>query len=315
MNKSFDFLVSVAKHYYVDSMSQSEIAKLYKLSRPTVANILKECHEKGIVEIRINDLSPLSTEAGKILMNRFGLQNVCVVSNEADYTLTLYKTCQEAAAFLASSVFCDDMRIGISWGTALYHTIRQLPKCGYINCEVVQLMGGLGASALYYDGSELAHILAEKISAPYYPVLSPVLVKTKELKDALLNEPGIRESMEKSKSLDLALVGLSPDKPDDSSLVKAGFLSAEEGLQLAGAGAFGHLCGYHYDVEGRFMDIAINERVVGIDVHDYLRIKRRIGIACGKQKARAIYSALKGQLITDLVTDELTALQIISFNN
>ncbi|MDR2766813.1 MAG: sugar-binding transcriptional regulator [Treponema sp.] len=315
MNKSFDFLVEVAKHYYVDSMSQSEIAELYKLSRPTVANILKECREKGIVEIRINDLSPFSTETGKLLADRFGLRSVCVVSNEADYTLTLYKTCQEAAAFLASSVFCDGMRIGISWGTGLYHTIRQLPKCGYMNCEVVQLMGGLGASALYYDGSELAHILANKISARYYPVLSPVLVKTKELKDALLSEPGIRESMEKSKTLDLALVGLSPDKPEDSSLVKAGFLTIEEAQQLADAGAFGHLCGYHYDAEGRFMDIPTNDRVVGVNVGDYLRIERRIGVACGKQKSRAIYSALKGKLITDLITDELTALQIISFTS
>jgi DNA-binding transcriptional regulator LsrR (DeoR family) len=114
MNKSFDFLVDVAKHYYFDSMSQSEIADLYKISRPTVANILKECREKGIVEIRINDSSPFSSEIGQRLMETYDLQTVCVVSNETDYPLTLYKTCLEAAGFLAS-MLGDGIRIGISW--------------------------------------------------------------------------------------------------------------------------------------------------------------------------------------------------------
>ena len=305
-------LVELAKHYYLDSMSQSEIAELYKVSRPTVANMLKECRERGIVEIRINDRSPFNTETGQLLMNKYGLQTVCIVTHEADYPLTLYKTCLETAGFL-SSVLTDRMKIGISWGTALYHTIRQLPKMGLVDCEVVQLMGGLGAAALYYDGAELARILADKICARFFPILSPVLVQTQNLRDALLKEPGVRETLQKAEFLDLALVGLSSDLPEDSGLVKAGFLSLQEARQVYNEGSCGHLCGYHYDAEGKFMDSPINNRVVGIDPRNFLRISRRMGIACGKQKARAIHAALKGGLVTDLFTDELTALQIISF--
>jgi DNA-binding transcriptional regulator LsrR (DeoR family) len=312
MNKSSDFLLEVAKHYYLDSMSQSEIATLYKISRPTVANILKECREKGIVEIRINDHSFFSSETSRRLVERYQLNMACVVPNETDYPLTLYKTCLEAAGFL-SSLLENNMNVGISWGTALYHTIRQLAKIALVDCNVVQLMGGLGASALFYDGSELTRILAEKINGQSYPFLSPLLVKTAELKQALLSEPGIRETVEKTRMLDIALVGLSSDQPEDSAVVRAGFLSPEEARRILDAGSCGHLCGYHYDTEGRFMDIPINRRVVGIDTASFLNIKRRIGIACGRQKANAIHAALKGKLITDLFTDELTALQIISF--
>ncbi|MCL1929192.1 MAG: sugar-binding transcriptional regulator [Treponema sp.] len=312
MIKSFELLVEMAKHYYIDSMSQSEIAELYKISRPTVANMLKECREKGIVEIRINDKSPFSSETGQILMTKYGLETVCVVPQEDDYALTLYKTCLETAGFL-SSLLENRMKVGISWGTALYHTIRQLPKLGLMDCEVIQLMGGLGAVALYYDGAELARILADKMCGRFFPVLSPVLVQSRELRDALLKEPGIREALEKAGSLSLALVGLSSDLPEDSALVKAGFLSPEEARQVYSEGSCGHLCGYHYDAEGKFMNSPINNRVVGINPDEFLQIPRRMGIACGKQKARAIHAALKGRLITDLFTDELTALQIISF--
>jgi DNA-binding transcriptional regulator LsrR (DeoR family) len=197
---------------------------------------------------------------------------------------------------------------------ALYHTVRQMPKKGLVDCEVVQLMGGLGASALFYDGSELVRILAEKLNGDYYPFLSPLLVKTPELRQALLSEPGISETVNKARSLDLALVGLSSDQPQDSVAVQSGFLSAEEAQNIYEKGSCGHLCGYHYDGDGRFMDIPLNKRVVGIDIDSFLNIKRRIGIACGRQKSKAIYAALKGNLITDLFTDELTALQIISFS-
>ncbi|MDR1506889.1 MAG: sugar-binding transcriptional regulator [Treponema sp.] len=312
MTKSFEFLVQTAKHYYLDSMSQSEIAKLYKISRPTVANILKECREKGIVEIRINDNSFFSSETSRRLVERYGLNMACVVPNESDYPLSLYKTCLEAAKFL-SSVLENKMNIGISWGTALYHTIRQLSKAALVDCSVVQLVGGIGASALFYDGSELGRILAEKVNGRLYPFLSPLLVKTAELKRALFSEPGIRETVEKTALLDIALVGLSSDLPEDSVMVRAGFLSPQDAREIFNAGSCGHLCGYHYDSEGRFMDIPINKRVVGIDTAAFLNIKRRIGIACGRQKAKAIHAALKGKLITDLFTDELTALQIISF--
>jgi DNA-binding transcriptional regulator LsrR (DeoR family) len=301
----------VAKHYYVDSLSQAEIADLYGISRPTVANILKECREKGIVEIRINDVSHFSSEPGKRLTDRFDLRTACIVPNEADEYLTLYKTCFEAAGFLAS-LLADRTRIGISWGVALYHTIRQLPKTAFVDCEVVQLMGGLGASALFYDGSELARILADKLNGRFFPFLSPVIVKTRELRQALIAEQGIRETMEKMDALDLALVGLSPDQPEDSTLVKAGFLSADEAKTVYEEGSCGHLCGYHYDNEGKFMDIPINKRVVGIDTSSFLAVKRRIGVACGRRKSKAIHAAIKGGLITDLFTDELTALQILS---
>jgi len=304
-------MVELAKKYYLDAMSQTEIAALYKISRPTVASILKKCRDNGIVKIQINDRSPFNSETGQFLIENFRLKTVCIVPQETDYPLTLYKTCFELAGFLAS-LFTNRMKIGISWGTSLYHTIRQLPKQGLVDCEVVQLMGGLGAAALYYDGAELARILADKINAKFYSVLAPLSVQTQELRNALRKEPRIQETLEKAESADIALVGLSSDLPEESALVKAGFLSSQEARQIYDEGSCGHLCGYHYDEGGTFMDSPINNRVIGITPAGFLQIKRRIGIACGKEKARAIHAALKGGLLTDLFTDELTALKVIS---
>ena len=73
MNKTFDFMFSIAKSYYIDEISKSKIAELYGISRPTVASILKECKEKGIVEIRLNDNSPHNSPLARQLVTTYNL--------------------------------------------------------------------------------------------------------------------------------------------------------------------------------------------------------------------------------------------------
>ena len=72
------------------------------------------------------------------------------------------------------------------------------------------------------------------------------------------------EVLQKMNSIDIALVGISSDIPESSSLVREGFISAGEQEEILKAGAVGHICGYHYDRKGDFLDIPANERVVGI---------------------------------------------------
>ena len=54
-----DYLIRVAQLYYQDGLSQAAVARTLGISRPTVSNLLKECRESGIVEIRIQ--SPTSS--------------------------------------------------------------------------------------------------------------------------------------------------------------------------------------------------------------------------------------------------------------
>ena len=306
MNKSFDFLFSIAKSYYIDEMTKSEIAKHYKISRPTVASILKECKEKGIVEIRLNNNELNNSLLARQLIKTYGLETATIISNEKDDVATLTKTCSYAALFF-SSLLKDKLRIGISLGNSLYNMIQELEESPVNDCTVIQLMGGLGGSVKLPDGSELARILASKLHARCFILLAPLFVRSETLKKSLLTEKRIRETYEKTKDLDIALVGIGSADPKESALVRAGFVSLEEALEIYTTGSSCDLCGYHYDELGRLMDISANKRIIGIDPQDFFKIPRRIGIACGKPKAIAIKAALRGKLITDIFTDEHTA--------
>ncbi|MBI9106787.1 MAG: winged helix-turn-helix transcriptional regulator [Spirochaetales bacterium] len=311
MQRSRDVLVEIARRYYIDSCSQQEIAKEYKLSRPTVSNILKQCREEGIVEIRIRDGSTFSRGLGDRLRNRFGIREVLIVPSSGDPSAVLSRAGAEAAAF-ATSVIEDGMKVGIAWGTSLFQMVHHMKHLNVVDTSVIQLMGGLGASNPQYDGADLARELSKLLNARYYPLQCPVLVKNIEVKEMLASENGIRDTLERTGNLDIAFVGLSSNDPDKSALVKAGFLTYDEAEETTMAGAVGHICGYSYGSGGEMLDLPVNHRIIGIEFEKLKTIPERVGIACGAEKAAAIRAALEANLITTLITDEEAALRILS---
>ena len=311
MSRSRDFLVEIARRYYIDEISQQGIAKEYSLSRPTVSNILKQCREEGIVEIRIRESSAFARGLSDRLRDLYGIREAVIIPSNEDSSAVLNRAGAEAAAF-AAAVITDGMKVGVAWGTSLFQMVHQLKHLNVVDTEVVQLMGGLGASNHQYDGADLARDLSKLLNARYYPLQCPVLVKNIEVKEMLVSENGIRDTLQRTGDLDIAFVGLSSNDPDKSALVKAGFLSHEEAEDTLRAGAVGHICGYSYGVEGKMLELPVNHRIIGIEFENLKKIPERVGIACGAEKADAIKAALTGGLITTLITDEAAALRILS---
>lgn len=311
MQRSREFLVEIARKYYIDALSQLEIAKEYKLSRPTVSNILKQCREEGIVEIRIRDGSAFSRGLGDRLRSRFGIGEVLIVPSSGDPSAVLSRAGAEAAAF-ASGEIKDGMKVGIAWGTSLFQMVHQMKHLNVVDTSVIQLMGGLGASNPQYDGADLARELSKLLNAKYYPLQCPVLVKNSQVRDIFVSENGIQETLGRTADLDIAFVGLSSNDPDKSALVKAGFQTHTEADETLKAGAVGHVCGYSYGADGEMLDLPVNHRIIGIEFDKLKKIPQRVGIACGAEKAAAIKAALESKLITTLITDEDAALRILS---
>ncbi len=313
MQKDKKVLISIARRYYMDGHSQQEIAKEFGISRPTVSNVLKKCRESGIVQIKIEDSFPYSTAVGDQLKKRFALEDAIIVSTKTDQSIT--KDVGSVAGEYATSLLTEGIKIGIAWGTSLYHMVQHLPQRAIKNSSVVQLMGGFGAALPQYDGSELAREFSRRIKSSYYPLQCPVIVNNVVVKEYLLKELGIQETLKQTKNLDLAFVGISSNYPNQSAMVRAQFISEEEAKEIQMAGAVGHICGYSYDADGNLLDISYNKRIIGIDFEDFLKVPKRVGVAYGIQKAEAIKCALKANHITTLITDEVTAKQIIKLSD
>lgn len=311
MRRSRDQLVEVARRYYYDGATQQELAKEFGVSRPTMSGMLKQCLAEKIVEIHVRDGSPLTTALGDEIKQAFDLQSVVVVPSRDGAPSNLESVGRHGANFL-STLLVRGVRVGISWGSSLYHMVHSLPPLRAFDSEVVQLLGGVGFSHVIYDGQELARHLSHHVGGRYYPLYAPIMVNSLELKSMLVKETGIREAINKMNHLNLALLGVSSNEPSGSTLVRAGFLTAQDSQDLLSSGAVGHICGYHIDREGNLLDHPVNQRVMGIEPELLKSVPRRIGIASGAEKAATLLGALRGRWLTDLITDESAALRIMS---
>jgi DNA-binding transcriptional regulator LsrR (DeoR family) len=306
-----DLLVEVAKLYYERDLSQAEIARKFDVSRSLVSQMLKLGREQGIVEIRINDTRSRPVRLLRRLCESYGLADAVVVPSSLELEQTRAQVGRSAAAFL-EPLLKDNIRIGISWGTTLHGLVTHVRPLALKGVEIVQLHGGLGSGDPDIDGFGLAQKLAEKLSGSYSIIQAPIVVQSVELRDMLMREPRIVETLKRGAEAGIALFGIGSNLPSISSLVRTGALTEEESRRLVQGGEIGTVCGLHIDAEGGVSGGSLNQRLVGISFDSLRRIPVRIGLAAGKEKTVAVRAALRGGFVTALVVDEEIAEAIVS---
>ena len=150
--------------------------------------------------------------------------------------------------------------------------------------------------------------IADKVSAPTFPIPLPVIAASRQERDALLSQKMIRAPRDLSARTDVRFVGVG-SITETAPLVMDGFITRDEQQRLLGKGAAGEIVGYVYDAAGRLLEDEINDRVSSADLGPNPGFPT-IAAAHGPEKVGAIRAALDGHLVNGLITDEETAVAL-----
>jgi DNA-binding transcriptional regulator LsrR (DeoR family) len=304
-----ELLATVASLYYQLNISQSDIAARLDVSSSTVSRLLKEAHQKGIVEIQIRAPTPRDFELEQQLIKCFGLKDAYVLKTSSDQTNeNLLGAIGRLAASCIGRVIeglPPGSSIGVAWGTGVHAAVSALPDHYAQNIDVVQLLGGVGALAI--DSPDLARMVAQKLGGRHYDLHAPVLVEYPESREVLMHESAFREAILRAKSVDVAITGIGTVQDEASSFLRAGLLSRSDLSKLRSEGIVGEMCGRFFDLEGRCDGFEINKRIIGIDLDDLRRIPQSFAIAHGLLKVEAILGARRGHYRKVRGTDDRTA--------
>jgi deoxyribonucleoside regulator len=310
-----DLLVTVASLYYELNQNQQQIADRLEISRSSVSRMIKEARDLGIVEIRIHKPINRDFYLEQALIERFGLQDAYVLgtSPEMREDEALYGVGRLAAGYLQRAIggMSPHTAIGTAWGTGAHAAISVLPEDRSCQIDVVQLLGSVSVSDPLIDGPDLARMLAAKLGGRHYDLHAPVLVEQPTLRAMLIDEPSLREGLQRGRSVALAITGIGTMVEEASSFLRAGHLTSAQLAHLRELGIVGESCGRFFDAQGRYDGFAINERVVGISLDDLRKIPRVIAIARGLPKVLSILGALRGGFMTVLATDDITARAVL----
>lgn len=313
--KRFALLADVAEKYYQEGKDQSEIAREVGVTRSMISRMLTEARSRGIVEIRINRPVNSNHELEDALRTRFGIESVFVVAVEDSRVDRLLQVLGWAGAEVLKKYLKADSVVGVAWGSSVSAVVDAVRTAGGLSVKIIQLVGAQGAKNAEYDGHALVTRLAEKLGGEGYFLNAPCLCQTPEIAISMRETRGIRETIEMGKQSDIALVGIGTTETEYSSFYLSGLLTEEELSVIRLNGVVGDVAGNYYYRDGSAYIDPFLSRMITIHREDLVRIPVRIGIAGGPGKVEAIRAALSSRLVNSLVTDSITAQQVLDGNS
>ena len=306
-------LYKIAKAYYEDALTQDQIGKRFGLSRIKVSRLLQQARQSRLVQITITPPVASYGDLERDLESAYGLDEVIVVDTFSDEQSDVVPRLGVAAAAYLARCLGDQEVLDLSWGTTLLAVIEALAPQNLPDLRVVQMLGGLGRLESETYGADLTMRMAQTLGARARLLPSPGIVTSKLVRDALLQDGNIAATLELAARADLAVVGIGA--PQTGAVVlQAGILTEAELHELQSLGAVGDIALRFFDSEGRAVEHPINDRIIGLDLKQIKRIPRVIGVAGGKGKYEVVRGAVRGHLLSVLITDEMTATKLLQEN-
>ncbi|PKO11890.1 MAG: hypothetical protein CVU39_26855 [Chloroflexi bacterium HGW-Chloroflexi-10] len=306
-NNQDELIVIAAWLYYVERMTHEEIAAELHMSRVSITRLLQRARSEGVVQFTITRPLPDQFKIESRLKEKFNLRSATIAKTMSDPNDTAKEVCRYAAVTLKKLLF-RNCRLGVAFSSTLSNMVEFLDGNTAPEGITIQELAGtyLSPNAPY----GISWRIAEKLNAKINSLPIPVVVQSEEIRDAMLQEPSIKEAMQGIPNVDLAVVGLGRIG-DDSTLVKTGHFTPEMMRILKHQGAVGDILLHFYDRDGNYVSNPIRNRMIILQWEELQRIPDVIGVAFGANKVVAIQGALRSGTVHHLVTDMETAMAVM----
>ncbi|MDR2880054.1 MAG: sugar-binding transcriptional regulator [Fusobacteriales bacterium] len=316
MKKITDELAMIyktCKLYYEEGYTQTEIAEILGISRPTVARLLKGGKEQGIVKLElVNPFDNDYFDLAEKLEKRYELREVIIVPDENDEYIQKKEVAKAAAEYF-DRVLEKDNIIGFSMGTTIKLVVDYVTKRQNLNLTFLPLIGGTGQIQQEIHPNDIVLDFVKKYGGEFKLLHAPAVVSKKEIKNEFLKEKNISDIISYGKKCDIAMVGIGTPLSQESTMMKTGYFNKTELEEFKQNNVVGDICLQFYNKSGENYNFEFNERVIGIELNDLKRIRTVIGAAAGVEKTDAVIGALNGKFLDVLVTNYSIAKEIENY--
>ncbi|MDL2236433.1 hypothetical protein LJC56_01165 [Christensenellaceae bacterium OttesenSCG-928-K19] len=304
--------------YYKEDKTQSEIAKLFHISRPTLIKLINEAKEEGIITFEIHDtrMGSHHIELEQRIRKKLDLKDVKILSVGSKSQEAINSSVGSAAANYFLNILESDMTVGIGWGNTLQTMTNYLhPDANIKNLEILPLLGALHTTTSGQSYSP-ASTLCERVASNFANstssmLLAPLIPQDEEISNTLRNSNDLQALFEKMKHMDIAIIGIDGD-PEHSTTIRKERELQNVSEELIASGSVGNVCSHFYDANGNFPSLSINGKMITVPIEDLQRTPFVIGAAGGEFKAPSIIGAARAKLFNVLITDEFTAKRVAS---
>ncbi len=195
----------VARMYYLEDRSKSDIAQELGISRFRVARLLDTARRAGVVNIEIRSPGSLDVELSLQLQSGWGLKHAVVLDvADEDHTQLRRQLGESAAHVLTEIVTAEDV-LGIAWSRSASAVGDALQR--FVPCPVVQLTGAISRP----DGGDvlgLVRRLARLGGGSPNVFYAPMVVPDAATARLLRKQPEVVRAMSLVPKVTVAVVGV-----------------------------------------------------------------------------------------------------------
>ena len=300
-----DLLARIARRFYLEDMSKTELAAAFRMSRFRVARLLEQARAEGIVKIEIEETGLVEEELSGRLAAHLRLDDCIVVPVGETEEDNRHRLARGAAMYITTHTHRGDV-VGFSWGrtlVALGEYLTNLPPC-----TVVQVTGAVG-NDLAQSPIEVIRRIANRSSVSTAALFCPLFAASTTMAKLLRDEPFIRRTTALYPQLALTVLSVGSWDPPITQL--AGFFSPTDRAQLTDRHARAEMAGIFVRDDGALVDAAVVERRISVSAPELLSIPRVLAVAGSPEKVAAIAAVARSGLVTALVTDDRAAAALL----
>ncbi len=289
---------SIARRFYLDGRSKTEIADEFGMSRFKVARLLDDARESGLVRIEIRHQGEIDVDLSVRLRDRFALQHAIVVDTPDDDAPSLRDHLGRAAAQLLAEVITPQDVLGLAWARAVSAMARALPPLP--RTPVVQLTGAMSLPGGPDTSVDLVREVASASGGTAHVFYAPFTVADAATARALRQQPEVARAFAQLPAVTKAVAGIGLWAPGLSVLYDA--LPDDDRDALQDLGVCADVSGVFLSGDGEPVVTELSERMIGISAEEMQAIPEVIAIPYGVAKAQAVRAALRSGMVGGIVT-------------
>ena len=243
----------------------------------------------------------------KQLQKKLGIEEIIVVPGDSEKNHDVLLEMGKAASIVLLESLSQKDIVGVTGGSTMACVSESIySEKAYNEVVVIPARGGLGTEMTNQANSVAANI-GKSLGADYRMLYIPDGLDQEALK-AVSTNPEIKEVLQMIDQMNILLFGIG----------RADVLASRRRLDrakiqsLLDEGAVAEAFGHYFSIDGR--DIW-EYKTVGISLDSYTKLKKVIGVAGGKDKARAIIAVSSIRKDISLVIDEAVGIKILELLN
>ena len=298
---------SVARRYYLDGLSKTEIAQEFGISRFKVARLLEAARATGLVRIEIRHPGQIDVDLSARLRDAFGLQHSIVVDTQDDDPESLRRLLGRAAARLLREIITPEDVLGLCWARTVGAMARELT--GLPGTPVVQLSGALSHPGGPDTSVDVVRDVAGRSGGTAYVFYAPLTVPDAVTARALRQQPEIARAFGQLPHVTKAVAGLGLWAPGQSVLYDVS--SDDDRATLRRLGVCADVSGVFLSADGEPDPTPMAERMIVVTAEEMRSVPEVIAIPYGTAKVLAVRAALRSGLIGGVVTHTSLACAVL----